>query len=115
MTEDEIVEATAAGEHNHIQIEMRRMKIRAHPDWEAMPEDYKAGARKCAASILAALTAKGYVVVPVDCLEAFNRQADNMAFVVNHCDLKNWYDKFKSELEQDRATFAARAMIAVKE
>lgn len=35
--------------------------------------------------------------------EAFGRQADNMAFVINHMDLPpQWYEKFTKELEEDR-------------
>jgi len=31
-----------------------------------------------------------------------NRQADNMAFVINHVSLNHWHDKFLRELEEDR-------------
>jgi hypothetical protein len=33
---------------------------------------------------------------------ALTRQGDNMAFVLNHMDVKNWYDKFTTELAEDR-------------
>lgn len=65
MMEAEIIEVMAAGEHNHIQIEMRRLGREADPDWEAMSEDYKVGARKAASFILAALRAHGMEVVSV--------------------------------------------------
>ncbi|MEI6644080.1 MAG: hypothetical protein WCL10_18825 [Novosphingobium sp.] len=36
--------------------------------------------------------------------EALTRQADNMAFVLNHFDVfGQWYFKFRTELEEDRA------------
>ena len=35
--------------------------------------------------------------------EALTRQSDNMAFVLNHTDTGNLYEKFLRELEQDRA------------
>lgn len=37
---------------------------------------------------------------------ALERQCDNMAFVVNHVTLHGWYDKFKDELEEDRAALS---------
>jgi hypothetical protein len=33
---------------------------------------------------------------------ALRRQADNMAFVINHATLYAWADKFSRELEEDR-------------
>lgn len=33
---------------------------------------------------------------------ALSRQGDNMAFVLNHMDTKNWYEKFSIELAEDR-------------
>lgn len=40
--------------------------------------------------------------------EASNRQADNMAFILNHAELpKQWYDKFTKELAEDRQALAA--------
>lgn len=46
---------------------------------------------------------------PVEKLvEALERQCDNMAFVVNHAPIiQPWYDKFSSELEEDRQSLAA--------
>lgn len=39
--------------------------------------------------------------------EALSRQGDNMAFVLNRVTLPyQWYEKFTTELEQDRATLA---------
>jgi hypothetical protein len=38
--------------------------------------------------------------------KALSRQCDNMAFVVNHVTLHGWYDKFKDELEEDRAALS---------
>lgn len=38
--------------------------------------------------------------------KALTRQCDNMAFVVNHVTLHRWYDKFKDELEEDRAALS---------
>jgi hypothetical protein len=57
-------------------------------------EDYKAGGRldlRASQARIAQLEA------------ALNRQGDNMAFVLNHMDVKNWYDKFTTELAEDRA------------
>lgn len=34
--------------------------------------------------------------------KALDRQCANMAFILNHIDVKNWYDKFQKELEEDR-------------
>jgi hypothetical protein len=43
--------------------------------------------------------------------KALERQGDNMALVINHAGLpQQWYEKFRSELEEDRA-----ALDAVKE
>lgn len=39
--------------------------------------------------------------------EALARQSDNMAFVLNHMDVKGWHGKFTSELAEDRAALAA--------
>jgi hypothetical protein len=39
---------------------------------------------------------------------ALTRQGDNMAFVLNHMDVKNWYDKFTTELAEDRAALKAK-------
>lgn len=39
---------------------------------------------------------------------ALRRQADNMAFVVNHASLYAWHDKFVAELEEDRALLTAQ-------
>lgn len=36
-------------------------------------------------------------------VKALERQCDNMSFVVNNADLHGFYDKFKDELEEDRA------------
>ena len=36
---------------------------------------------------------------------ALDRQCDSMAFVLNHMDVKNWYDKLTTELAEDRAAF----------
>lgn len=66
MKDEEILEVMAESEHNHIQLEMRRLGREAHPDWEAMPEDYKVGARKAASFVLAALRAHGLEVVSVE-------------------------------------------------
>ena len=35
--------------------------------------------------------------------KALDRQADNMAFVLNHAPVGKWYDKFTAELAEDRA------------
>lgn len=38
---------------------------------------------------------------------ALRRQADNMAFVLNHASLpEGWYDKFTRELAEDRAALS---------
>jgi hypothetical protein len=39
---------------------------------------------------------------------ALTRQGDNMAFVLNHMDVKNWYDKFTTELAEDRTALKAK-------
>lgn len=38
--------------------------------------------------------------------EGLRRQADNMAFVLNHVELHAWHEKFERELAEDRATLA---------
>lgn len=35
--------------------------------------------------------------------DALERQSDNMAFVLNHMNTEGWFDKFTSELSEDRA------------
>jgi len=41
---------------------------------------------------------------PSPVVKALERQTDNVAFILNHVALPDhWYDKFKSELEEDRA------------
>lgn len=57
-----------------------------------------------AASLITTLTAERDALA-----KALDRQCDNMAFVVNHVSLHAWYDKFKNELEQDRATLSLGA------
>jgi len=52
--------------------------------------------------------AKNELLALLDRLEraekALERQTDNVAFILNHVALPDhWYDKFKSELEEDRA------------
>jgi len=38
---------------------------------------------------------------------ALSRQADNMAFILNHMTIPDqWYEKFSRELEEDRAVLA---------
>jgi uncharacterized coiled-coil protein SlyX len=39
---------------------------------------------------------------------ALTRQGDNMAFILNHMDTRQWYDKFTSELAEDRAALKAK-------
>jgi hypothetical protein len=38
--------------------------------------------------------------------KALQRQADNMAFILNHAELGRWYDKFTRELSEDRAALS---------
>ena len=35
--------------------------------------------------------------------KALERQASNMAFVLNHANIGTWFDKFTTELSEDRA------------
>lgn len=37
-----------------------------------------------------------------DMLKALKRQSDNMAFILNHADVGNLYEKLLEELEEDR-------------
>jgi hypothetical protein len=39
---------------------------------------------------------------------ALTRQGDNMAFILNHMEVKNWYNKFTTELAEDRAALKAK-------
>ena len=39
---------------------------------------------------------------------ALTRQGDNMAFILNHMDTRQWYDKFTSELAEGRAALKAK-------
>lgn len=42
-----------------------------------------------------------------DMLAALSRQADNMAFIINHVTLpEQWRDKFMRELDEDRAAIS---------
>ncbi len=38
---------------------------------------------------------------------ALTRQTENMAFVLNHGDVRSWYAKFSAELTEDRAALKA--------
>jgi len=56
-----------------------------------------------AARVLAALDTEAIAAL----VEAFKRQSDNMAFVLNHMTMPNaHYEKFTRELEEDRAALA---------
>ena len=106
MTKDEILEVMAAGEHNHIQIEFRRLGLEAKPDWDDMPEDYKAGGRKASSFTLAALRAKGLCVVPVEDLEAMARQKLPIERLKEENDVADWQEGYV------QFVLAARAMLA---
>lgn len=41
-----------------------------------------------------------------DVVEALSRQCDNIAYILNHCDVKLVYGKFTKELEEDRKAIA---------